>query len=89
MHITAVYRTLVMLGLFLQMTLTSKSTRREQYVGMGPLSSTVLPCTSGMPHGSILDPLIFVCYINDLVSFVQSYKSKIYLFADDINMYLV
>ena len=42
--------------------------------------------TSGIPQGSVIGPLLFVIFINDLPAFVDS-KSDIFLFADDAKMY--
>jgi hypothetical protein len=39
----------------------------------------------GAPKGSILNPLLFLLYINDLPDFVKN-KSKPILFADNINI---
>ena len=44
-------------------------------------NSDWLPVLSGVPQGSILGPMLFLCYINDMPSSIQN--STIALFADD------
>ncbi|CAB3980151.1 Hypothetical predicted protein [Paramuricea clavata] len=58
---------------------------RAQRVLVKGCTSKLLPVTSGVPQGSILGPLLFIWYINDLPD-VVSKDTLVYLFADDTKL---
>ena len=57
---------------------------REQSVKIGGSMSNRSPVTSGIPQGSVLGPILFLIYINDLPEIVNS---AVKLFADDTKVY--
>ena len=61
-------------------------TSRSQYVEYNGTSSSYQNITCGVPQGSILGPLLFLLYINDLASVSKKFFSV--LFADDSNLFL-
>src|ERR1700755_319700 len=56
---------------------------RQQYVKLGDILSNTRQIKSGVPQGSILAPLLFSIYTNDLI---KSYNFFSVSFADDISI---
>ena len=57
---------------------------RKQFVVVDGFSSHTVPIYSGVPQGSVLGPLLFLLFINDLSN---SLRSRFFFFADDITLY--
>ena len=57
---------------------------RLQQVIINGHSSSYTKVISGVPQGTVLAPLLFLCYINDLP---QNVISRVKLYADDVLLY--
>ncbi len=57
---------------------------RKQKVVINGLSSESKDINASVPQGSILGPLLFLCYVNDIVNDLETLPN---LFADDISLF--
>ena len=60
--------------------------QRHQRVVVPGVSSSQAEIKAGVPQGSILGPLLFLVYINDIVNDIEGH---INLFADDTSLFVV
>ncbi len=60
---------------------------RQQYVSVNGFHSNIHIIKYGVPQGSVLGPLLFLIYINDLRNAI--YHSIVHHFADDTNLLYV
>lgn len=66
--------------------MTSYLNNRAQCVEIGSKTSRFLSVNRGVPQGSILGPLLFSIYSNDLPNHLI--HSKIRMYADDVQLYI-
>lgn len=66
--------------------ISSYLSNRSQSVSSGGLISHPLQVTKGVPQGSILGPLLYSLYANDLPQ--QINYTKIQMYADDVQLYI-
>ena len=60
---------------------------RKQFVSVGSSHSSTKPISFGVPQGSILGPLLFIIYINDLPQISE--LAKFIMYADDANILII
>jgi hypothetical protein len=60
-------------------------TNRQQRETVLGATSATLPVTSGVPQGSIVGPVLFALYVNDLLDAVKF--SQVAMFADDTKLF--
>ena len=66
--------------------MTNYLSGRKQRVVLNGMTSDWAPILSGVPQGSVLGPLLFLIFVNDLE---EGIKSKIKFFADDTSLFSI
>ena len=64
--------------------ITSFLTNRRQCVSIKGSTSTWKPVESDVPQGSVLGPILFIIYVNEIPEIV---KSHIWIFVDDTKLF--
>ena len=62
------------------------STKRMQCVSLNKITSDFHEVSYGVPQGSILGPILFLLYINDLNDVFEKFDTI--MFADDTNLFM-
>ena len=68
--------------------ISSFLSNRSHCVAISNENSLFLPVISGVPQGSVLGPLLFIIYFNDITSIIDKENAvNISLFADDTKLF--
>ena len=55
---------------------------------LGRFSSATSPCTTGVPQGSVLGPLLFTAYVAPIGDVIESFGLSYHQFDDDTELYV-
>jgi len=67
--------------------MASYLTGRQQCVRYAGSFSTTITLTSGVPHGSVLGPILSLLYTADILTIIAEYGLHGHLYADDSQVY--
>ena len=67
--------------------LSSYLSNRKQFISIGDSSSSLIDINIGVPQGSVLGPLLFLIYVNEIPFLSCNYRPT--LFADDCTLSFV
>ena len=69
-------------------TVISQRSLTVSYVGVGDARSVSVSCLSGVPQGSVLDPLLFAMYISPVANVVKGHNLHQHQYADVTQLYV-
>ena len=61
---------------------------RQVFTKLNGFTSTSKKLCCGVPQGSVIGPVIFLCYINNIFEMAHKNELHISLYADDAVIYL-
>src|SRR5208282_2230571 len=61
---------------------------RKQFVKISGHPSSLIDCTSGVPQGSVLGPILFAAYVSPVGNMISSYGVQYHSYADDTQIFL-
>ena len=62
-------------------------TGRSCYVAIGDLRSDVWSCDSGVPQGSVLEPVLFSAFVSPIARIMESHGIRFHQYVDDTQLY--
>ena len=61
--------------------------KRQMCTKFNGCTSALKPLVCGVPQGSVIGPILFLCYVNDIVNIAYSADVRMTLYADDTVIY--
>ena len=68
--------------------ITSFLCSRKQSVMLDGYLSELFDLLRGVPHGSVLEPLLFLLHTADVIVIAESYGIHVHCYADEVQLYI-